>query len=78
MPHLANIDFLIWEDKRVMASDERAIDLTARDLSEKAVNDIVAFLRSLAGKSAKPSILGILESVPSGFPIDRMSSYTTN
>ena len=78
VPHLSNLDFLVWDDSREMARFERAMDLSPQDLSDNEVNDIIAFLNSLTGKSAKTGILGIPDTVPSGLPIDRLSVDNTN
>jgi len=78
VPHLSNLDFLVWDDSREMARFERAIDLSPQDLSDNEINDIIAFLNSLTGKSAKTGILGIPDTVPSGLPIDRLSVVNTN
>ena len=77
VPHLSNLDFLVLDDSREMARFERAIDLSPQDLSDNEINDIIAFLNSLTGKSANRH-LGIPDTVQSGLPIDRLSVDNTN
>ena len=78
VPHLSNLDFLVWDDSLEMARFERAMDLSPQDFSDNEMNDIIAFPNSLTGKSAKTGILGIPDNVPSSLPIDRLSVDNTN
>ena len=78
VPHLSNLDFLVWDDSLEMARFERVMDLSPQDFSDNEMNDIIAFLNILTGKSAKTCILGITDNVPSSRPIDRLSVDNTN
>ncbi len=71
-PHLSNIDFVVWDDRFEMARFSRALDIAPQNLSDQQVNDILSFLSSLTGKTAKNGNLGVPEQVPSGLPVDRI------
>ena len=75
VPHLSNLDFLVWDDSREMAF-RTGNGPVPQDLSDNEINDIIAFLNSLTCKSAKTGILGIPDTVPSGLPIDRLAPIT--
>ena len=70
VPWLQDIDFVVQSDQFEMERQSQKIDITAKALSDQEVFDIVSFLESLTGKSAKLGTLGIPESVPSGLSID--------
>ena len=67
-PHLSNLDFLVWDDSREMARFERAMELSPQDLSDNEINDIIEFLNSLTGKSAKPAFWAFQTLYKAAFP----------
>ncbi|MFD0916649.1 cytochrome-c peroxidase [Pseudahrensia aquimaris] len=69
-PWLAEIDFVITKDKREMARQRAKIDIEPRNLRDDQIEDLLAFLRALEGKSAQSLPLGRPESVPSSLPVD--------
>ena len=69
-PHIEAIDFVVFQDKREMARQARALDIEPRSLSDEEIDALVAFLESLTGQSAQQGRLGVPKSVPSGLPID--------
>ncbi|WP_224824450.1 cytochrome-c peroxidase [Cognatishimia sp. MH4019] len=67
---LEEIDFVIQSDAREMARQEAKVDIAPRDLSDRDVAELVAFLHSLTGATARARPLGRPETVPSGLPVD--------
>ncbi len=67
---LAAGDFIVQADRREAARHRRALDIQPISLTEHEVADILAFLQSLTGASAKNRPLGRPKSVPSGLPVD--------
>ena len=63
-------DFAVQYDTREMARQRRNIDITPRHLSDDDVSDLIAFLESLTGKTAKTRPLGRPQTVPSGLTVD--------
>ncbi|SHH95324.1 cytochrome c peroxidase [Marivita hallyeonensis] len=70
VPWLQEIDFVIQTDTLEMARQAAFLDLRPVTLSEGDVDDIVAFLEALTGKTALQRPLGRPETVPSGLPVD--------
>lgn len=70
VPWLAEIDFVVWQDRREMARQARARDIEPIDLSESEIADLVAFLHALTGRSVSNPPLGTPTGVPSGLPLD--------
>lgn len=71
LPKIKNIsagDFLIQQDLREMERQRNAIDITPITLSDKHVDDLIAFMAALTGK--KTIKLGVPDHVPSGLSID--------
>lgn len=67
---LEKIDFLMAKDKREAARLRRHVDIKPVQLSDGEVDDLIAFLQSLEGKTANNTPLGKPKSVPSGLSID--------
>ncbi len=67
---LEEIDFVIQSDTREMARQEEKVDIAPRDLSDAEIAELVAFLHSLTGATARQRPLGRPETVPSGLPVD--------
>ncbi|WP_208353802.1 cytochrome-c peroxidase [Pseudaestuariivita rosea] len=70
VPWLSEIDFVIQSDTREMARQSTALDITPIALTDAEVDDLVAFLNALTGKTAEARPLGRPDSVPSGLPVD--------
>ena len=64
-------DFAVWEDAREMARLKARLDIEPVDLTDDQVSDVVAFLRSLTGRTAATGRLGKPDAVPSGLQVDR-------
>ena len=67
---LEEIDFVIQSDTREMTRQEAKGDIAPRDLSDTEIAELVAFLNSLTGTTARQRPLGRPETVPSGLPVD--------
>ncbi|MEO0945432.1 MAG: cytochrome c peroxidase [Pseudomonadota bacterium] len=67
---LETVDFIVQADSREIARQRHSIDIVNISLSDRQVSDIVAFLNSLTGTSAKTRPLGRPETVPSGLTVD--------
>ena len=70
VPWLEPVDFAIQSDAREMARQAAALELRSISLSDADINDLVAFLNALTGKSADQRPLGQPSSVPSGLTVD--------
>ena len=70
VPWLEEIDFVIQSDSLEMARQAEKLDIKAIKMTQGEVTDIVAFLQSLTGTSAKHGRLGRPSSVPSGLSVD--------
>ena len=70
VPWLHAIDYVIQSDRHEMARQALFLDVEPVALSDAEVDDIVAFLESLTGKTALTRPLGRPETVPSGLPVD--------
>ena len=70
VPWLHAIDYVIQSDRHEMARQALFLDVEPVALSDADVDDIVAFLESLTGKTALTRPLGRPETVPSGLPVD--------
>lgn len=70
VPWLRDIDFVVWEDTRELARQAMARDITPVDLDQSQIGDLVAFMRALTGRTAKQTLFGVPDSVPSGLPVD--------
>ena len=71
VPWLEDIDFVIQSDKLEMARQRAKLDIEPVDLSDQEVEDLVAFMHALTGKTALTRPSGVPETVPSGLPVDR-------
>lgn len=67
---LQPVDFVVQADRREMQRQRQFVDITPVDLTDVQVSEIVSFLESLTGVSAKKRPLGRPESVPSGLSVD--------
>jgi cytochrome c peroxidase len=70
VPWLSEIDFVIQSDTREMLRQAVFLDVRPVQLSDAEVDDIVAFLGSLTGKTALSRPMGRPDTVPSGLPVD--------
>lgn len=70
VPWLSKVDFAIQSDSREMDRLAAKIDIPEFSLSERDINDLVAFLHALTGETADTRPLGRPERVPSGLPVD--------
>ncbi|MEL7272017.1 MAG: cytochrome c peroxidase [Pseudomonadota bacterium] len=64
------MDFVVFEDAREMARLTHRVDVTPRDLDDRAVDDLVAFLHSLTDEAAIKGRLGKPKTVPSGLLVE--------
>ncbi|MEP5088584.1 MAG: cytochrome c peroxidase [Paracoccaceae bacterium] len=70
VPWLEEIDFVIQSDSREMARQRAKLDIRPSSLSETELSELIAFLKSLTGKSTRTLPLGRPSEVPSGLPVD--------
>ncbi|WP_299745546.1 cytochrome c peroxidase [uncultured Tateyamaria sp.] len=70
VPWLEAIDFMVWQDSREMARQRAAVQIDNNLLTDSEVDQIVAFLHALTGKTANDGKLGVPKAVPSGLPVD--------
>ncbi len=70
IPWLTKVDFIIQSDRREMERLRAKVDITPVALSDAEVDDLVAFLNALTGKTAEALPMGRPESVPSGLSVD--------
>jgi cytochrome c peroxidase len=70
VPWLTPIDFVIQEDDREMARQAAKTDIQPVTLSDREIDDLVAFLHALTGKTVQNRPFGRPETVPSGLPVD--------
>lgn len=66
----AATDFAIWEDKREMARLRRFVDIEPVALTDKEIDNLVAFLHALTDQKAIAGRLGKPKTVPSGLSVD--------
>ena len=71
IPWLAEIDFLVWDDRFEMERFRNKIDIQPIALSDDEIADLVSFMHALTGQTAQKLRFGIPERVPSGLPIDK-------
>ena len=71
VPWLQEIDFVIQSDILEMARQAEKIDIEPVGLSDKDVDDLVAFMHALTGKTASKRPSGVPETVPSGLSVDQ-------
>jgi len=69
---LAELDFIIRQDKLELQRQRRNVDIQLADLTEQEVDDLVSFLHALTGKRAAAQSFTIPDSVPSGLPVTRV------
>lgn len=69
-PWLQPVDFVVHLDTREMARHRRAIDISPLALSDAEVLELVAFLESLTGTTARTRPMGRPKNVPSGLSVD--------
>jgi cytochrome c peroxidase len=70
VPWLRQADFVLLDDPREIRRQLARVDVEPLALDEQDVEDIVAFLHCLTGRSALERPLGRPERVPSGLPVD--------
>ena len=70
VPWLQEIDFVIQSDTREMQRQAVFLDVRPVQVSDAEVDDIVAFLENLTGKTALTRPMGRPDAVPSGLPVD--------
>ncbi len=71
IPWLAEIDFLVWDDRFEMERFRNKIDIQPIALSDDEIADLVSFMHALTGQTAQKLRFGIPKRVPSGLPIDK-------
>ena len=71
VPWLETIDFLVWDDQIEMKRYEEKVDIEPITLSEEEIENLVAFMHALSGRSAKKLRFGIPNQVPSGLTVDK-------
>jgi cytochrome c peroxidase len=71
-PWLANVDFIIMQDKLETQRQSARLDISLPAISSDDVKALVAFLESLTGEQAKARRFVIPATVPSGLPVDRL------
>ena len=64
------LDFLVHDDAREMARIESHIDIKPMSLEDHEIDDLLAFLTALEGKSALQLPLGRPYTVPSKLAVD--------
>lgn len=64
-------DNAVWQDRREIARQRRAILPMQLGLDAADIADLAAFLRSLTGDGVNDLPFGVPEAVPSGLPVDR-------
>ncbi|WP_299750033.1 cytochrome c peroxidase [uncultured Boseongicola sp.] len=69
-PWLEEADFIVQYDTREMDRQRRKIDIEPVSLLDQDIADLVAFLESLTGQTARTRPLGRPKTVPSGLTID--------
>lgn len=69
-PWIAAVDFAIQEDSREMARQASVRDTKPIALSDSEIDNLVAFMKALTGKTVDELPFGIPASVPSGLPLD--------
>ena len=69
-PWLQNIDFLVQDNRREMKRVRSRVDIVPVKLESAEVDDLLAFLKALEGKSALKLPLGRPDTVPSGLTVD--------
>ncbi|MFP7671765.1 cytochrome-c peroxidase [Marivita sp. S0852] len=70
VPWLDDLDFIIQADALEMRRQAAFLDVRPVALSDAEIDDIVAFLQSLTGKTALSRPMGRPNTVPSGLPVD--------
>ncbi|WP_298260518.1 cytochrome c peroxidase [uncultured Litoreibacter sp.] len=69
-PWLQNSDFLIWQDRAEISRQKRVLSPSSPALSDRQIEDIVAFLGALTGSTVQTPPFGVPKRVPSGLPVD--------
>lgn len=67
---LQKTDFIVWQDSREMQRYQSKVDINIPALSDNEINDLVAFIKALTGRTATKTPLGRPNSVPSGLHVD--------
>jgi len=70
-PWISAIDFVIQEDRIEMARQAQARDIYLPQITDQDIDDLVAFLNSLTGKTALQQDSFVPAEVPSKLPVDR-------
>ncbi|SER56482.1 cytochrome c peroxidase [Tranquillimonas rosea] len=70
VPWLEPIDFVVAENRRERARHRAALDIEPVPLTEDEIGDLVAFLESLTGATARDRPFGRPVTVPSGLPVE--------
>lgn len=70
VPWLKDIDFVVQSDSREMARQRIHLDIRPVSLSATEISELVAFLKTLTGRSARALPLGRPSQVPSGLAVD--------
>lgn len=65
-----DVDFIVSIDTRETERLRMSVDIDPVQLTDQEIDDIVAFLHALTGKTAKDRPLGRPDAVPSGLPVD--------
>lgn len=69
-PWLEQTDFIVRADVRETDRHRRAVDIVPVLLTDSEVAEIIVFLKSLTGATAREQPMGRPDAVPSGLPVD--------
>jgi len=69
-PWLETVDFIISQDQAETARHQARIDVEPVTLADREVDQLVAFLKSLTGRTVTERPFGAPKTVPSGLPVD--------
>lgn len=70
-PWLAGLDFVVRQDKLEMQRQRNKVDIALPKLTDREVDDLVGFLRSLTGRGAAAQLSVVPDEVPSGLAVVR-------
>jgi len=68
---LAQVDFIIWQDRAEITRQRAAISAPPIRLSDADIDALIQFLGALTGDTARNTPFGVPDAVPSGLSVDR-------